>query len=688
MSQAAPKVLSISLYQSGVGYVTRQGPVRGSFTLRIRTEHVNDVLASISTKGPIQGVSFESRKDPREELARRNLTVNPKEFLRNLCEGKLRGHEVTVQVGPVGHADSKMDKGTVMGLDSESGTGPDGKSVIRTDYVVLNTAAGLVRYDLSDVEAILPTDAAIREDLEFYANSARTDARTRDLSVRVKAGKKASQVEISHLVPSPVWNTKYDLDCADGSDTGTLTVWAVAHNPLDEELKGVTLRFATGRPVSFQAELHEPKTPVRTMLQQDMTVDAPVQYESAVLASVGSSRRAMNASARPASASRGLESMGGGPESFMATAAAATAFDMVESETHAEVADAGEESEYVINDVNMPPSGAITLPLIRRTLPAVVRRVWRDGTGTNPEIAIRLTNGADLVLEKGACAIRLDSKFVGQAVLPYTPRSAEMYLPFAKDQSLKVNMRRSNASSRVVRVGLGDPATRQPGYLVQEVVEGVEFNVEVRSLHRKPVELILELPRLPGYDLAPIAGDTITVRTATASHWRLSVTVPVGTAPLAFSVRALMPSSVSFYVNNMNDATLQSWVQSGALSDSLQKGLARVVALAKKVGTATATQRKVANELQTANAQEEGLIKKVKDLGVDAPTAKARFTADLETVGATINTLRTKEAAASADLNAAREEYNAALENLSDDATKVAANAQGRPATLEAGARA
>lgn len=654
-SSNAPKVQTLAITRAGVGYVTREGEVEGNFTLNVRTDSVNDVLASITAQGAIGGVSFASRKDVAEELKLRNLRLNPKDVLRSLCEGKLRGHNVIVT-----RTDNEVVTGRLLGLDADTVGGKDDQR--RVDYLTVSTEVGIKRIAFSLVASVLPTDASVLADLEFYANSVATDESSRELDVRV-TGEGKSKVRISYLVPAALWGTKYDLTMEEGGTKAVLTPWAIVHNPLDEALSGVTLRLTTGRPVSFRSDLHQPRIPERSELAQDLQVQAPTMYEAAPVAVAGPApMRAMASMAR--GGSRGLESMAFASSSMNESVGAD--YDSLEAaDTQATVEGSGEESEFVLPDVNLPPSGATTLPLTRCTLPASILRIWRVGGAPNPEVAVKITNGDAMVLEKGAVAISVGGKFAGQAVISYTPKGTESYLAFARDQAMKISMSQEDAGTKVVRVGAGD--SQNAGYILQEVVQGVGYKFEIRSFHNKAVDLVLEIPRREGYDLAPIEGEGISAKGTTANHWRIAVKIDPKNPVTTFTVRALSARKVNFSVSSLSDAVLSSWVSTGVLGGTLRALLSDFMVAQKALMAANTTAQTVRSELSNVTNQEDSLVTKIQKLGDDsamAPT-KARYAKDLEKLAARIDQLRSQEASTAATVATAREEYQKRLDAIS-----------------------
>jgi hypothetical protein len=624
----------MALYQTGIGYVTRSGEVRGSFTLQVDTEAVDDVLASVTTQGPIRGISFASQEDPKTELQDRGLSFGTREVFRKLCETKLRGQQVMV----ITDANARI-VGTVLGLDTEDKITPDGRGKEQVDYLVLRTPGAvqgtpfsLRRIPFSTLQSVSPyDDGDLDGDLDFYVQMSRTGNRTRPLLFQVAQGEEVSKVEVSYLVPAPVWRIKYDLSIQ--GDTAVLTPWAVVQNPLKEALQGIRLTLTTGKPVSFRSGFDHSVKTQRAQVATDLEMSAPMPFEA-----LKSSSFRKEAPVALAAAARGHEAMSFVDES---SSPFESSSGVQETQTQAEVEASGEESEYVTT-ADLPPSGAVTLPLTRRSLSAEVRRVWRPEMGVSPEVAVRMTNAKDLVLERGPVSLRMGGKFVGQALLPYTPKGADFYLPYAKDQALKVKFVTNYGTTRTTKVSLGERF--REGSLLMDQAYVHDLGFEVRTLHDQPVDLILEVPRQDGFSLqVPPSDAPYTLRTETATHWRILATVNPGSEPLKFTLRAEKPAQVVTQIQGISEDLFLSWVNAGVISATLRASIEQVMAAQREVVRVTSILSGTRDTLRQRETREGELVTRLKDLGSEAPSVKARFTHDLEVIGEEISALRKVE---------------------------------------------
>lgn len=653
---SVPRVWRLSMYRSGVGYVERAGTVTGSFSIPVRNEHMNDVLATVHATGAVAAVSFDSKVDAARELARRGLNVEPTNTLRSLCTGKLRGQGV--RVNPF---DSETTvTGMVLGLDTETVT-RDGDTA--EEYSLsLYTDKGIRRIPFVSIDTIEPVEGTVREDLNYLMETARTDARTQPLNVRV-AGTDVA-VGLDYLVPAPVWMMKYDLDIDSKNGVAALTPWAVVHNPLDEPLTDIQLRLTTGRPVSFTMEFLQPQSTNRARVETDLSVNAPVARTAMA--------RAAAVRARPA----GLESLTSdsrGDEVLGDVGMAYESMKLASMEPQATVTDApGEETEFVLDGVTLPASGAATVPLTVQAIAATEERVWREGGSANPERAIVIRNGTDMVLEKGAVAIRSEGRFVGQAILPHMPKGAAGVLGYGRDQAVTITRKFEDLPTRVKSIRAGDDVAR--GVFIQEVVRGRQWTAEVRSLHAHPVDITLEIPRWTGY--APVNPDAVET---TESHWRIKIVAkPATTTSVAFVATSTAITSLSLLGQSLG--VLDTWSKEGALSLEMRDGMERTLRAQAAYQTASESVATLERELKTLTGIEDGLVEKLKTLvGTYAANAQKRYSEDLETINAKIHAKRTEIEHAQLRAEDARKILNAALAVFSANVAARNALAEMKP---------
>lgn len=652
MSSPIPVVRSLSLFRSGVGYISRQGMATGNFTLPMPSASVNDVLASLTTSGQIRGVSFLTEKGRQEEIERRGFSRNGSDILQGLFLGKLRGQRVTASV--IFHDEEGDEKlsdvtGDVLGVDVEQ----EGEGASR--FVTLMTEGGFRRLNFHELHSVQALDPKVNEDIAFWTGSIKVRQGLQALEVQVTA---PGEVVLSYLTPAPQWRMKYDLVL--NGDEAVLTPWAVVYNPLDEALSNIDLTLATGRPVSFSTTLDTPAHTERSVLAEDLTVDAPTQYSATRSASrrnestkgMMRTMSAMGAESYQDDVGT-MESLGG---SMAAPVAVAASFSPSATQADVGSGGTGEDTEFTVRNVTMPPNGAVTLPLTRAKYAAKLLRVWRQGGSPNPEQAIRVQNG-DIVLERGPVAITVGGKFVGQAVVPPTPRGREFLLAFAKDTAITVALDGVGQQSTINRIGAGD----RGDHLVTVLKQVTRYEIQVQSQHDKVVDLVVEIGRANNMTLE--APEGVTVETV-PGFWRLSFTA--APAETKILVGLVQERTQSLYIQNITQEALVGWDKT-LITDAQRKVLEVATAQQATLNRANQEVNRIRTALLEKDRMENGIIGKLKELGAShAPQVKDRLNADLEVVGRAIATLRKEEETAIAVQKAQIEMWEGTVQRVTE----------------------
>ena len=552
-----PKVSKLVMFRHGVAYVERSGAAAGDFEVSFKRDEMNDVLKSLSVwvargSGRVGAVAFEAPDDPNQALQERNLLLDPREVATGLLLA-LRGRRVSVD------AQGQLIEGEVIGLEETPGGGgsPRRQLVLRTgdDRVAL--------VDLATTSTVMLSEGPSRSDLAFLVDRSRAASAGSSRSVRVQLDGSADDLRIAYVIPSPVWRVSYRL-AVEGEDT-TLMAWGIVHNPVDEDLDDVTLVLTTGQPISFVIDLYNAKRVQRTVVEETSRVAAaPTHYERAPRAR-SAPMHAMAAPAPPPG--MGPSGYGGmmppappapAPSAMptMADGFAAAAEDAASGE------DRGELFEYRLSaPVSLKRGGSAMVPLATAKPAARKERIWRDGSGPNPDLVLTFTNDSGLVLEEGPVVIYDEGSYAGEAMLPYSARSAEVKLAFAKDLAVRCR-HDTTVATEMVGVRLGDQA------LVQEQRQARIHQLRADSDHDDEVKVIFELRKTTGHD---VDGE-IQPFEETASYWRFEARAPAhGKATL--EVREVWRTSMRIEYQSVSAGQLLRWLEARYLDDATFQAL-------------------------------------------------------------------------------------------------------------------
>lgn len=574
-----PRVTRLVMYKHGVAYLERSGPADGSFELAFRNSDMNDVLKSLAVAvtggtATVSALGFDTPTDPEELLAARNLHLAPGEALSGLLTA-VRGRTVEVLAADGNH------RGEVIGVD-EAGP-PEPRRLL-----MLRTGEGALRLvDLADVRAIELIEEPSRDDLGYLVERSRAATAGERRTVRIGLDGAADDVRISYVVPAPVWRVSYRLVC-DGAEV-TLLAMAIVHNPVDEELTDVELTLTTGQPVSFDIDLYHGKWVRRTVVEeQDRIAVAPV------------------AAGPP-------DVFDGAPGSAGPRSVAALMADGLDDDT----ADAGERGEHFQYRITAPVSlsrgGSAMVPMVRTRLTDARReRVWRDGAGPAPDIALVFDNTAGVVLEEGPAVVYDDGSYAGEAMLPYTPRGAELRVTFAKDLAVRC---RKDTERRTVTTGL----RLDRNGVVAEDREDLSHVFRADNDGDATVVLYVELPRRRGYALDPATA----AESQTATHHRFRVEVPAH-GHVELRVGESRRRELRTAYGDLTSHALSDWLSRRLLDESTFRELGGVLAHRETARRLERDRERLVEERDEAHAGQARIAEQLEVLRDSGPEGEVR----------------------------------------------------------------
>lgn len=567
----SPTVRRMVLFKHGVAYVERSGPAAGSFELSFAKAEMNDVLKSLAVwvaagDARPSAVAFEKPESPEKALDDKGLNLPADRSLVGLLT-VMRGRMATVR------AAAEPVRGEIVGVETRA----DGDGW-RSD-LVLSTGGGSLRVlSLDAVTDVRLEDPIAGADLEFLLERRRAATSHERRTIHVGVDGTATDLRVAYVVPAPIWRVSYRVVRAD--DRTMITAWAIVHNPLDEDVRDVALTLTTGQPVSFDIDLYHPKTVRRVVVEETSRAltAPPSTFERAPVA--GAARLSAKMAAAPAGPPRPAAARA--DEGMVAEAAAMAAAE------GATLADRGELFEYRITQpITLRRGGSALVPMLSAPVRATKERIFREGALASPDLVLRFENSTGAVLEEGPATIYDDDVYAGEAMVPYSARGSEVRFAYAKDLSVRCQVR-STARSQAVSVRLGS------GHAFEEHRHETTYALRADSDHEEPVDVIFELPkRQVEIDLSGALPFE-----ETASFRRFWLTVP----PRSFAqveVVEVTKSSQSIQYRALTPAMLANWRKRDFLAEPYASRLGEVIGL---WGEADLLKRK-REGLETARAE-------------------------------------------------------------------------------------
>jgi len=250
-------VTRVRIYETGVAWFEREGPVRGSTTLTVPQSHLDDALKSLVVLGggaTVEAITFPAATSDR---AARKLAGLPTDDPASFGEAlrALVGGPVAIRTTRNRH------QGTLLSVDEVPRVGgAEGPERVLDPPTwalgVLTPEGGLLRVlttDVTEVRSLAP-DQQWRLEQAGGSFAASRAQEPHGLNVDVK---NAGTLALAYLAEAPVWRVTYRI-VAD-EERAQLQAWALVHNDTDEDWSRVVVEVANGQPRSFLYPLAAPR---------------------------------------------------------------------------------------------------------------------------------------------------------------------------------------------------------------------------------------------------------------------------------------------------------------------------------------------------------------------------------------------------------------------------------------------
>lgn len=268
-------ITQIVLFNSGVGYVQREGTVDGDadIDLFFNTTDINDLLKSMILEdlggGKVSVISYDS-SDPVDKILRSfslDLTSNPTfgELLN-----QARGEKIEATLKATSNSPQAQQKGTIVGMEVRKTQVEKVGTCIEVDYLNLHADNGFKSIPLNQIEQVRflnPTmEKEFQQALQVLASS--HDVQKKRVTLSFKgAGKR--QVRLGYVVEKPIWKMTYRLRM-EPKDKLYLQGWALVENTSDNDWNNVTMTLVSGKPISYKMDLYEPLYIPRPTVEPDL----------------------------------------------------------------------------------------------------------------------------------------------------------------------------------------------------------------------------------------------------------------------------------------------------------------------------------------------------------------------------------------------------------------------------------
>lgn len=660
-------ITRVSLYRSGVGAFERRGTVAGNAAraLDFNAEYLNDVLKSLQLLdldgGRVSAVSFASR-DP---LARRldgfSVPIADAPSLSTLL-GRLRGAAVTLALP------GESVEGTILSVEARevASTVRDRGPVVES-FVNLVTPAGLRSLAIANVSTFALKDPALNADLAkaLAAVADNRSERTRTLDLAL-SGTGERRLVVRYVHETPVWKTSYRLLIPDDAEAaavkGTMPLqgWAIVENTTDADWRDVRLSLVSGRPVSFRMDLSaplylaRPEVPVPTVpgampreFAGGVGAGLPLELSSpSAAAPAPMVLEARRESAQKARARGRAEAAAGFADAAENSAPRDLSAADLLAASPASIATAGESGEVFFYEVDTP----VTIERRRSAMipflssPVAARRVsiLSASDPLHPMRGVELTNSSSLQLLPGPLAVYDGAAYTGDAQIGQIPPGDKRLLAYALDLDLTVQAQ-SDQPAEVTRLRIVSGLIEQ----TSRTVARTTYTLASRD-QRRPRTIIIEQPRLPGYELAEPAKPLET----TQDLYRFETTLPPGQTG-TFTIRQERTDKTNLALTSLDLPTLLRYEQQGKASPAVVAAFQKLAALQTTLAGAERDLASLDEQLTRAGQEQERISRTMGPLPQNSEVYQT-YLKDLGELNTSSKALRARRPAAAAAVDTAR----------------------------------
>ncbi|MDR2097794.1 MAG: DUF4139 domain-containing protein [Spirochaetaceae bacterium] len=576
----------ISIFSSGVSYFEHSGSVAPAAALELSFNGaaLNDALKSLVINDPEANapvITYQSETTLIRTLQslRINLAGNP-----GIAEilSSLRGEEIQITTSASVVAPVSVD-GRIMAVEIQPVFLRGGESSA-DPALTISTANGVRLVKLKDIQSFTFKNAAINADLSRALDMIRSSNNSGIKTLNIALpGKNRRDVNLSYVIPSPVWKVSYRLDLNGANPF--LQGWAIIDNDGDIDWTDVEISLVTGRPVSFIQNLYPPYYVDRPVLPLAIAGAAEARtYESGFGGNEDDMKYNMArnkamlqemAMADSAEAERPQAS----PSLMRASARGIAGGGILDT---ARGADAGDQFEFTLKrPVTLARQQSAMLPLVEGPVTAEKTLVFSgqkalSGGVIHPAISAQLTNNTGMKLPAGPITVFDGGVYAGDALLEFLPEGEKRIISYGDDLSVSGSV--TSSFKRMIAA-----VTVSRGMMTLSRKNVNEKTYTIRNAGSAAKKLIIEHPVTQGAVLTePPSFDE-----QTSSLYRFTRNIAAGAA-LDFTVSEETPVSETIALSQLNDAAIAAFSTNAEIPAKVRDAFAKALSLKRAADDAAA----------------------------------------------------------------------------------------------------
>jgi len=500
-------ISEVTLSSGGLAEIVRHGTVAGGeIDVEIPLAQVDDILKSLVVHGPsasVRSIRLAGPQAADEAFRDAPFSASDLQSVPALLSS-LQGTAVSVTSG------GKTVAGKVLGVEIREGE--KGAAALLS---VLGDDGSINTLPLGTDASLTVADGAVSARIAKAVAAAGKGKEDGSRTVRIgMAGE--GDVEISYVVPAPVWKTSYRLLV--GKDgTARLQAWAVVENATGEDWKGVRLSLSSGEPVTLKQALFRRYWKDRREIPVVTGVGPAVAEDSGTVSTMG--------------VSRNMAKMGGiapaAPAVAMLADGAVSAEAAIAPRQLSAIADGslGKAAESDVSSSFDIPGGqdladgeTMSVPIVDAEVKGEKVSLFRPFTGSvHPVAAVLIDNSTEVSLPRGLVTVYdEDSGYVGDASLSGIPAGESRLASFSEDRKVSV-VTDTQPARTVYAVRVVD------GMLHLSVRQRETTTYTVSGAADGPRTVVVEHPRRMGWKFSSSDADG-----ETANAYRMKATLKPG----------------------------------------------------------------------------------------------------------------------------------------------------------------
>ena len=552
-STTALPVSRVVLFNSGVGYFSREGTVTGDarVDLTFLERDVNDLLKSMTLQdldgGRVSTVAYDSREPIERTLSSFAINLAGDPSVGQILT-QARGERVEIALQPTPQAQPGLLTGTVVGMEMRKLPGQNDQAV-EAQMLNILTADGLRSVNLSEVlrvRFVNPVlEAEFRRALEVVALT--HDSQKKAVSIQF-AGAGERRVRVGYVAEAPVWKTSYRL-ALDDEGKPQLQGWAIVENTTDDDWSDVRMALVSGRPISFKMDMYNPLYVPRPTVEPELFASLrPQAYEGGFgvdkeqfflksMNGVADEAASNEVQLKGAMSTRGLARPAAKPSDRREELkqlekrrhyagevgkALAERMDLAAVQSAASASQLGDSFQYIIDHpVSLARQKSAMLPVIASAVEADRVSIYNQAVqGKHPLLGVRFKNTTGATLSQGPVTVFDGSTYAGDARIMDVQPNEERLLSFAIDLGMEVDPQVGPSTSRITAV------KANKGIVITTTKQVEEKKYKVVNRTEADRTLVIEHPNRTSQQFKLV--ETAKPVEETTALWRFQLPVAAG----------------------------------------------------------------------------------------------------------------------------------------------------------------